>query len=256
MARRCCSPGRQAASGGRSRRRLPDGAHAGAERSQGRGAERARAARCRVSTGSPLPISREEGAAERLAADAGEVDCLVANAGLPGDRQAGELLDRGDPAGAAREPGGADDPRAGARARRCASAATGISSSSPRCPARRPARASSVYAATKFGLRGFALCLRADLAGTGVGVSLVAPGFIRDAGMFADSGRQAPARHGHLHAAGGGRRRGQGDRAQQGGDRRRAGPPARARPPWRSPAPRIAMRAVTRRDGEQDGRPR
>jgi len=55
-----------------------------------------------------------------------------------------------------------------------------------------PSPRSAVYAATKFGLRGFALCLRADLAGTGVGVSLVVPGFIRDAGMFAESGAKPP----------------------------------------------------------------
>ena len=35
---------------------------------------------------------------------------------------------------------------------------------------------SSLYSATKFGLRGFALALRQDLAGTGVGVSRVLPG--------------------------------------------------------------------------------
>jgi short-subunit dehydrogenase len=52
--------------------------------------------------------------------------------------------------------------------------------------------ASSVYSATKFGLRGFALGLRQDLAGHGVGVSLVTPGFIRDAGMFHDSGARLP----------------------------------------------------------------
>ena len=43
----------------------------------------------------------------------------------------------------------------------------------------------SLYCATKFGLRGFALGLRDDLRGTGVGVSVVMPGAIRDAGMFA-----------------------------------------------------------------------
>ena len=52
--------------------------------------------------------------------------------------------------------------------------------------------ASSLYSATKFGLRGFALALRQDLAPLGVGVSLVSPGFIRDAGMFADSGVKLP----------------------------------------------------------------
>jgi len=50
----------------------------------------------------------------------------------------------------------------------------------------------SIYCAGKFGLRGFALALREDLRGHGVGVSVVAPGFIRDAGMFADSGAALP----------------------------------------------------------------
>ena len=43
-----------------------------------------------------------------------------------------------------------------------------------------------LYNATKFGLRGFALSFRQEAGPLGVGVSLVAPGFIRDAGMFAD----------------------------------------------------------------------
>jgi uncharacterized protein len=51
---------------------------------------------------------------------------------------------------------------------------------------------SSLYSATKFGLRGFALGLREDLHGTGVGVTTVFPGFIRDAGMFAESGAKLP----------------------------------------------------------------
>ncbi len=49
---------------------------------------------------------------------------------------------------------------------------------------------SSMYAATKFGLRGFGLALRQDLVPHGVGVSIVTPGFIRDAGMFAKSGAE------------------------------------------------------------------
>jgi short-subunit dehydrogenase len=51
---------------------------------------------------------------------------------------------------------------------------------------------SSLYSATKFGLRGFAAGLREDLAGTGVGVTVVFPGFIADAGMLADSGVRLP----------------------------------------------------------------
>ncbi|MET7761439.1 SDR family NAD(P)-dependent oxidoreductase [Streptomyces sp. NPDC005393] len=51
----------------------------------------------------------------------------------------------------------------------------------------------ALYNAAKFGLRGFTLGLRQDLHGTGVGVSLVQPGFVGDAGMFADSGAATPA---------------------------------------------------------------
>jgi short-subunit dehydrogenase len=50
----------------------------------------------------------------------------------------------------------------------------------------------SVYSATKFGVRGFALGLRQDLRPHGIGVSVVAPGFVRDAGMFHDSGAKLP----------------------------------------------------------------
>ena len=52
---------------------------------------------------------------------------------------------------------------------------------------------SSIYNATKFGLRGFAGALRAELRPHGVGVSAVFPGFIREAGMFAESGVKLPA---------------------------------------------------------------
>jgi len=51
----------------------------------------------------------------------------------------------------------------------------------------------SIYCAAKFGLRGFGLALREDLRPYGVGVSVVLPGFIRDAGMFADSGATLPS---------------------------------------------------------------
>jgi uncharacterized protein len=50
----------------------------------------------------------------------------------------------------------------------------------------------SMYSATKFGVRGFALSLRHDLAEHGVGVTTVNPGFIRDAGMFHESGAKLP----------------------------------------------------------------
>jgi uncharacterized protein len=51
---------------------------------------------------------------------------------------------------------------------------------------------SSLYSATKFGLRGFAAGLREDLHLTDIGVTVVSPGFVRDAGMFADAGAKLP----------------------------------------------------------------
>ncbi len=50
----------------------------------------------------------------------------------------------------------------------------------------------SLYNASKFGLRGFAGGMRAELHGSGVGVSAVFPSFVRDAGMFAEAGVRLP----------------------------------------------------------------
>jgi short-subunit dehydrogenase len=50
----------------------------------------------------------------------------------------------------------------------------------------------SLYSATKFGLRGFAAGLREDVEPRGIGVTVVYPGFISEAGMFADSGAKLP----------------------------------------------------------------
>jgi short-subunit dehydrogenase len=57
---------------------------------------------------------------------------------------------------------------------------------------RAASKGSSMYNATKFGLRGFALAHRQDLHGTGVGVSLVEPTFVSGAGMYGDSGVDLP----------------------------------------------------------------
>lgn len=52
---------------------------------------------------------------------------------------------------------------------------------------------SSLYSATKYGLRGFGRALRADLSPAGVGVSVIFPGFVRDAGMFHEAEVQLPS---------------------------------------------------------------
>ena len=44
----------------------------------------------------------------------------------------------------------------------------------------------SIYSATKFALVGLTHAIRGELRGSGVGVSVICPGFISDAGMFAD----------------------------------------------------------------------
>ncbi|MES2488738.1 MAG: SDR family NAD(P)-dependent oxidoreductase [Pseudomonadota bacterium] len=51
---------------------------------------------------------------------------------------------------------------------------------------------SGLYSASKFGLRGFTQCLRMDLRSSNIGVSTIFPGMIRDAGMFADAGVPPP----------------------------------------------------------------
>ena len=71
------------------------------------------------------------------------------------------------------------------------SAAAATSSTSRPSPGRRR-RPAPLYSATKFGLRGFGQALRKSLHGTGVGASVIFPGFIRDAGMFHDAGVDLP----------------------------------------------------------------
>src|SRR5438477_6090128 len=51
-----------------------------------------------------------------------------------------------------------------------------------------PSGGESMYNATKFGIRGFGLALREELWGTGVGVSVISPTFVSEAGMWAVTG--------------------------------------------------------------------
>jgi short-subunit dehydrogenase len=133
----------------------------------------------------------EPHAAEKLAAEAGEIEILIANAGLPA---AGWLSDFSPEQVARALRVNLEAPMLMGRALFPTMVENGsghlvfVSSLSGKAASPR----SSIYNATKFGLRGFALGLRADLAPKGVGVSLVSPGFIRDAGMFADAGAKPP----------------------------------------------------------------
>jgi short-subunit dehydrogenase len=51
----------------------------------------------------------------------------------------------------------------------------------------------AIYAATKYGLNGFACSLEFELAGTGVHVGVVCPGFVSESGMWRNGGVKAPA---------------------------------------------------------------
>lgn len=131
------------------------------------------------------------GGAEQLVGEAGFVDCLVANAALPATGRLDQL----------------DGPQVGRMLR--VNLEVPIHLTQALLPGmiergegkivligslagKAGSPHSSVYNATKFGLRGFAFGLRADLVDTGVGVTVVAPGFVREAGMFADTGVEAP----------------------------------------------------------------
>jgi uncharacterized protein len=122
---------------------------------------------------------------------AGTIDVLVANAGLPGS---GELVDF--------EPQHIDRaidvnlraPMQLTRAllpgmiERGRGHVVFVSSLAGKVPA----AGSTVYSATKFGLRGFGDSLHDELHATGVGATTVFPGFISGAGMFADAGVKLP----------------------------------------------------------------
>jgi short-subunit dehydrogenase len=134
----------------------------------------------------PADLS-EPGAAERLGAEAGPTDVLIANAGLPGTGRLPEFT-AAQLSGALRV--NLEAPMHLARALEPGMLERGsghmvfVASLSGKSAT----PLSSIYNATKFGLRGFALGLRADLDPLGVGVSIVSPGTIREAGMYADSG--------------------------------------------------------------------
>jgi short-subunit dehydrogenase len=134
----------------------------------------------------------DRSALERLVADAGPIDVLVANAGLPASGVIGsfsvEEIDRALDVNL-RAPMVLARLLCDAMVERGGGHILFVSSLNGKAGT----AGSSVYAATKFGLRGFAQGLREDLRPGGVGVSTVFPGFIRDAGMFHESGARLPS---------------------------------------------------------------
>jgi uncharacterized protein len=130
-------------------------------------------------------------AVERLVAETGEVDILVANAALPATGRLDSFsvpeLDRMLDVNL-RAPIVLARALAPAMIARRDGQLLFVSSLAGKAATAQ----SSLYNATKFGLRGFALALRAELRADGVGVSVVCPGFIRDAGMFADAEVKLP----------------------------------------------------------------
>jgi short-subunit dehydrogenase len=133
----------------------------------------------------------EEGAALALLAEAGNIDVLVANAALPAsgklDSFTAEQIDRAlrvnleAPVQMTRQ-------LIPTFTERRSGHFVFLSS----IMGKTAMAGGSLYSATKFGLRGFAFCLRDDLRPFGVGVSVISPGMIGGAGMFAESGAAAP----------------------------------------------------------------
>ena len=133
----------------------------------------------------------EEGAPEKLMEEAGDVDVLVANAALPASGKLDDFSQR-ELARAVRVNLEAPIRMTRELAPKLVKRGEGhlvyISSLSGWAATAR----SSLYSATKFGLRGFAFGLREDMVPNGVGVSIVSPGFVREAGMFAEAGTKPP----------------------------------------------------------------
>lgn len=127
----------------------------------------------------------------RLVAAAGEIDILVANAGIAATSsiaelspaQIDQLLDVN-----LRAPILLANALAGSMQQRGRGHLVFVSSMA----GKGASPLQSLYSASKFGLRGFAQCLRMDLRSSNVGVSTIFPGMIRGAGMFADAGIEPP----------------------------------------------------------------
>lgn len=140
----------------------------------------------------PLVLDLADPAAPpELAERAGDIDVLVANAGLPGTGELARFTEREMDRALfvnLRAPMQLARLLLPAMLERDAGHLVFMSSISGKVASPR----ASVYSATKFGLRGFAAGLRDDLHGTGVGVTTIFPGAISEAGMWADGGLERP----------------------------------------------------------------
>ncbi len=140
----------------------------------------------------PADLSRP-GEPERLVEAAGDVDILVANAGVPASGRLAdfsvEQIDRALDVNL-RAPIVMTRLVLTQMLQRGQGHIVLMASLAGKVPAPR----SSVYNATKFALRGFGHALAAELKGSGVGVSVISPTFVGEAGMFAESGARVPVR--------------------------------------------------------------
>jgi short-subunit dehydrogenase len=138
----------------------------------------------------PGDLAERDGAA-RLAAAAGDVDVLVANAALPASGRVEEFdaeqIDRALDVNL-RAPIQLTRALLPGMLERGRGHVVLVSSLSGKVASPR----SGVYSATKFGLRGFAAGLREDVEPRGIGVTVVFPGFVSEAGFFAESGVKLP----------------------------------------------------------------
>ena len=190
-----------------------------AERPPRRGA-RGAGARARRDEAVPCDLA-DRAEVERLADAAGDVDVLVANAGLPGSGTLPKLdqdeIDRVLEVNL-RAPIALARLLAPAMVERGRGQLVFVASFAGKVPS---AGESSIYTATKFGLRGFAHVLRAQMKRKEVGVSLVTPGPDPRRRHVRARRREAAAADRHVIARGRRQGRREGDRAQRRRDRRR-----------------------------------
>jgi uncharacterized protein len=134
----------------------------------------------------PADLSRT-GEAERLAEAAGQVDVLISNAGIPAtgrlDTFSIEEIDR---ALNVNLRSGMVLARLLAPAMMARKSGHIVFMSS--IAAHAVVAGETVYHATKFAIRGFGLSLREEVREAGVGVSVICPTFVSEAGMWAETG--------------------------------------------------------------------